>query len=194
MSERAFTAGVRPGGLTTSTEIRILLCCCIAAAKYPPAETELESALLKAELVNYFELAACLSELKQNGLITLNGDGCCVLSPTGKQIADTLQGDIPPSVRDRALLALTELQNSTRNTHYYQAQIKPCENGYRVECTMHDMGQPTFSFSIYMPDLPSAEQAKERFCKKGANLYRLMLSVLTGENALLEVIVQGLTV
>ena len=26
MSNQAFTGGVRPGGLTTSTEIRILLC------------------------------------------------------------------------------------------------------------------------------------------------------------------------
>lgn len=56
MAGNAFTAGVKPGGLTTSTEIRILLCYLIQHAGTPLSQGELETALLGEELVNYFEL------------------------------------------------------------------------------------------------------------------------------------------
>ena len=42
MTHNAFTAGVRPGGLTTSTEIRILLCYLIKNATVPLSQSELE--------------------------------------------------------------------------------------------------------------------------------------------------------
>ena len=58
MAGNAFTAGVKPGGLTTSTEIRILLCYLIQHAGTPLSQGELETALLGEELVNYFELAS----------------------------------------------------------------------------------------------------------------------------------------
>lgn len=52
----AFTAGVRPGGLTDSTEIRLLLCYLVKNAG-PITRTEIENALMEEQLVNYFETA-----------------------------------------------------------------------------------------------------------------------------------------
>ena len=63
MAGNAFTAGVKPGGLNSSTEIRILLCYLIKIAASPLTGEELEAALLNEALVNYFEFAACLSDL-----------------------------------------------------------------------------------------------------------------------------------
>ena len=68
MAGNAFTAGVKPGGLTTSTEIRILLCYLIQHAGTPLSQGELETALLGEELVNYFELASNLSDLLERAL------------------------------------------------------------------------------------------------------------------------------
>lgn len=47
----AFTAGVRPGGLTDSTEIRLLLCYLV---KNAGPITRIENALMEEQLVNYF--------------------------------------------------------------------------------------------------------------------------------------------
>ena len=47
----AFTAGVRPGGLTSSTEIRLLLCYLVKNAG-PIARQEIENALMEEALVN----------------------------------------------------------------------------------------------------------------------------------------------
>ena len=66
----AFTGGVKPGGLTSTMEVRILLCYLIkTAAKTaaPLTRQELENALLSEELVNYFELAGGLGDLEQQG-------------------------------------------------------------------------------------------------------------------------------
>ena len=73
MAGNAFTAGVKPGGLTTSTEIRILLCYLIQHAGTPLSQGELETALLGEELVNYFELASNLSDLLEQGFARKTG-------------------------------------------------------------------------------------------------------------------------
>jgi len=52
----AFTAGVRPGGLTDSTEIRLLLCYLVKNAG-PITRTEIENALMEEQLVNYLRSA-----------------------------------------------------------------------------------------------------------------------------------------
>ncbi len=52
----AFTAGVRPGGLTSSTEIRLLLCYLVKNAG-PITRKEIENALMEEALVNYLRSA-----------------------------------------------------------------------------------------------------------------------------------------
>ena len=52
----AFTAGVRPGGLTNSTEIRLLLCYLVKNAG-PITRTEIENALMEEALVNILRSA-----------------------------------------------------------------------------------------------------------------------------------------
>ena len=52
----AFTAGVRPGGLTDSTEIRLLLCYLVKNAG-PITRTEIENALMEEQLVNILRSA-----------------------------------------------------------------------------------------------------------------------------------------
>ena len=49
----AFTAGVKMGGLTNDTEIRILLCYLIKSVG-PVTREAMEAPLLQEELVNYF--------------------------------------------------------------------------------------------------------------------------------------------
>ena len=69
----AFTAGVRPGGLTCSTEIRLLLCYLVKNAG-PITRQEIENALMEEALVNYFEIGSCLDDITKQALVTLTGD------------------------------------------------------------------------------------------------------------------------
>ena len=69
----AFTAGVRPGGLTSSTEIRLLLCYLVKNAG-PIARQEIENALMEEALVNYFEIGSCLDDITKQQLGSYTND------------------------------------------------------------------------------------------------------------------------
>ena len=64
----AFTAGVRPGGLTDDTQIRMLLCYLVKVAGPVKRET-MQGALLQEQLVNYFEFADALAEVEKQQLL-----------------------------------------------------------------------------------------------------------------------------
>lgn len=95
----AFTAGVRPGGLTNSTEIRLLLCYLVKNAG-PITRTEIENALMEEALVNYFEIGSCLDDIARQQLVTAEGDRYTI-TDKGRKVAQELAYDLPRSVRTR---------------------------------------------------------------------------------------------
>jgi len=98
----AFTAGVRPGGLTSSTEIRLLLCYLVKNAG-PIARQEIENALMEEALVNYFEIGSCLDDITRQQLVTVQ-DNVYSITDKGRKVAQELAYDLPRSVRERAAL------------------------------------------------------------------------------------------
>lgn len=194
MPGNAFTAGVKPGGLTDSTQIRILLCYLIANAPQPVSQEVLEGALLQQALVNYFELAASLAEVERQGLVQRDSAQRYHVLPSGREVADTLQSDVPRSVRECALRAVTLAQQYARNAQQYAAEIVPCEDGFQLQCAIRDLDSEAFRFSIYMPDKQSAARAKEQFIKNGADIYKLMLLALTGKDESLRELLAGIQI
>ena len=148
MAGNAFTAGVKPGGLTTSTEIRILLCYLIQHAGTPLSQGELETALLGEELVNYFELASNLSDLLEQGFVR-EENGRYTILPAGADIAEALADDVPRSVRDAAVRATLAAQQFARKEAQHHAQITPAASGtgYNVQCSIRDMESVEFYLS-----------------------------------------------
>ena len=97
----AFTAGVRPGGLTNSTEIRLLLCYLVKNAG-PITRTEIENALMEEALVNYFEIGSCLDDIARQQLVTADGDRytitCTVHTYNDGDLIACFNNDIPENV------------------------------------------------------------------------------------------------
>ena len=98
----AFTAGVRPGGLTDDTQIRMLLCYLVKVAGPVKRET-MQGALLQEQLVNYFEFADALAEVEKQQLVTVDEDGRYTITRRGTTVADTLAYDLPRTVRESAI-------------------------------------------------------------------------------------------
>ena len=105
----AFTAGVRPGGLTDSTQIRLLLCYLVKNAG-PIARTDIENALMDEALVNYFEIGSCLDDITKQQLVTLT-DGSYIITDKGRKVAQELAYDLPRTVREKAVTAVLRYQN-----------------------------------------------------------------------------------
>ena len=114
----AFTAGVRPGGLTSSTEIRLLLCYLVKNAG-PITRQEIENALMEEALVNYFEIGSCLDDITKQALVTLTGDSYTI-TDKGRKVAQELAYDLPRSVRERAVAAVLRCQTWARKEAKYR--------------------------------------------------------------------------
>ena len=174
----AFTAGVKPGGLTNDTEIRILLCYLIQSAA-PLTRDAMQGALLEEQLVNYFEFVSALDELENQQLIQPT-DKDYIITEKGAVVARTLADDLPRSVRESAILAVIRLQSWAHRAAENHAQVLHDDGGYRVVCSIRDEGQPeSFRLELAMPDNLTAEEVKNRFIARGSQIYNTLLECLT---------------
>lgn len=117
MEYKAFTEGVRPGSVTTSHEVMILICYLIDRAGQPVSFQELNAALQSQELVNYFQFAETMESLRRSGHIRqeeYQGEQCYTLTPLGKGVSDTFEAGLPPAVRQRATEALERILTLVR--------------------------------------------------------------------------------
>ena len=131
MANGAFTGGVKPGGLTSTTEVRNLLCYVIRRVS-PLSREALENALVGEELVNYFELVGCLDDLIERGLVTEQND-MYAITPSGEAVADTLYRDLPRTVRESAVRAVIRAQSWLRKSAQHKATVE--QNGMAGWCT-----------------------------------------------------------
>ena len=177
----AFTAGVRPGGLTDDTQIRMLLCYLVKVAGPVKRET-MQGALLQEQLVNYFEFADALAEVEKQQLVTVDEDGRYTITRRGTTVADTLAYDLPRSVRERAVAAVLRCQTWARKEAKYSASITEKEDGHcTIRCTVKGLDSELFCLDLGTPDRLTAELVKKQFILKGNEIYQMLINKLTEE-------------
>lgn len=179
MSARdAFTAGVKPGGLTSSTEIRLLLCYLVKVAG-PITRQALEDALLEEQLVNYFEIGSCLDDIERQQLVTCT-DSTYAITDKGCGVISELEYDLPRSVREVAVTAALRAQRWAQKEASYDARITQRADGrFRVRCRIRGLSADAFQLDLIMPDRPTAELVKKRFVLRGSEVYELLINKLS---------------
>ena len=180
MPADAFTAGVKPGGLTSVTEIRILLCYLIKTAG-PVSREVLENALMQEQLVNYFELSSGLDDLAEQKLVTQENT-IYTITKKGAQVSDDLCWDLPRSVRESAANTVLRMQKFQRMAAENQAEIPQTADGYDVHCHIQEPGHDLLSLTSSMPDIITAEKVKNSFVKNGSIIYSMFVEELTGKD------------
>ncbi len=182
----SYNEGVKPGGLTTKTETRILLCYILDCVSSPVTRKQIDEVLVGEELVNYFVLAESLSQLLQQNLIEGSDEGGYILTPAGQTVAHTLANDVPVSVRDVAVRGVILAQQYAAKEMAHRCDITKVDHGYSVKCDIGDDTGQLFQMTLYMPDDLSAEEVKKRFIENGDTVYKLVLATLTGNRTLAE--------
>ena len=185
MQNDALDAGIRPGGLRSKQDIKILICYVISKARVGLSPDTVEQALVKAELVNYFESSDCMSDLIKNGNVKIC-DGICELSASGAEAA-MLEMNLPSSVRDRAVQVALELFEQERRERENTVSVKKCDNGYRVECrVLGGAAGDLLSISINVADGSQAALVKKSFLKSPELIYKSTIALLTGNEDLVK--------
>lgn len=182
MSRNTFISGVKPGGLTTSAEVRMLLCYLVRTAA-PLTRQNIEDALLKEQLVNYFELASNLADLQEQKLVTVDEAGIYHITPKGIAVTDELSFDLLPlTVRETAARAAIRAQQWVRKAAQHKATIEKTSNGYTVHCAIDELGTEVFGMTFALPDRLTAETIKTAFVEKGDDIYALLLENMVAKS------------
>ena len=174
----AFTAGVKPGGLTDNTQIRILLCYLVKTAG-PLTRDTLQGALLQEQLVNYFEFADALADVERQQLVSLDEDERYSITDKGTTVADTLAFDLPRTVRESAIRAVMQIQSWKHKAAMNRARIEEEDGEYVVWCAIGDMGSDVFRLQLAMPDKLTAETIRNNFTAHGSEIYSKVMDMLT---------------
>lgn len=174
----AFTAGVKPGGLTDDTQIRILLCYLVKTAG-PLTRDTLQGALLQEQLVNYFEFADALADVEKQQLVTLNEEDQYTITGKGSTVADTLALDLPRTVRESAIRAVMQIQSWRHKAAMNRARVEEEDGEYTVWCAIGDLGSDVFRLQLAMPDKLTAETIKNNFTAHGSEIYSKVMDMLT---------------
>ena len=180
----AFSAGVRFGGLTDRTEIKILICYLLTEAKQPLTEQQIVDAVIGQQLVNYFELLDALSHLAEQKLI-YEIDGMYSITEDGKEISRQLEKVLPFSVRERAYKAVIEVLQYDALKKQNKTKITPVEGGgFNLNCTIEDENFVLFSCDMFMPNEKSAQLAQESFIRHGQDIFKCVLGITTDNPAM----------
>lgn len=181
MANDVFFAGVEPGGLYTSQEIKILICYMLDSVGEPIPMQTVTDVLAGRGMANFFEIGAAVDELLRRDHLKEDENGLLTVTPLGHQAATTLMGLVPYTLRERSVEATLHLMTRRRREKENSVIIQPLERGCRVTCSIDDGDQSLMSFSLLVGDSQQAQLIKERFLEDPVLLYRSLITILTGE-------------
>ena len=177
-----FTAGVEPGGLTTSQEIKILLCYMLHTIRQPISRDEVTDIITAEGMANYFDTEEAIEELLRLQHLVESEDRLLATTVTGGQIGESLSLRIPFTLRERSVKAALLLLRRRQIQKDNKVDIRKLEEGgYQVTCTVQDQGIELLSVSVRVLDRRQAEQIQEHFLEDPSLLYRSNLAVLSGD-------------
>lgn len=180
----AFTAGVEPGGLYSSQEVKILICYMLNSVGEPMPAKAIMDVLFGNGMANFFEISAALEDLQKLNHITETEPDVYRLSDTGKQVASTLYTRVPFTLRERSVKAAMHLLTRIRRERENSVDIKKIDHGREITCTINDTEHPLMSVTLRVADDLQAEMVKDHFLEDPTLLYRSIIAMLTGDAGL----------
>lgn len=184
MEINAFNAGVKPGGLLNSSQIKVLICYILDKIDRPLPRQKLQEVFHYEGLANYFELSQAVSELTTQGNISRSDDdsNSFVITPSGREIVETLRHTLPKTVRDSALSAAQTMLVRIKRAENNIVKIEKSDGGYMVTCTILEAGRELMSLSLLVPHISDAERIKTGFLDDPSKLYSGAIELLIGED------------
>ena len=181
MEHDAFTSGVEPGGLLNSREIRVLVCYMLNSVDEPMDRQSIVEIVFSEGIANFFETEAAIEELINLGNLMEDDEGFLELTPIGKDASEMLVSRLPFTIRTRAVEAAVKLMTRKRRARDTQVEFEQLDNGVAVTCSIDRTEHPMMSFTLLVADLQQAELIRERFLDDPVTIYRMMMSLLSGE-------------
>ena len=177
----AFTSGVEPGGLRSRNEIKILICYLVSRLEIPITKEQLSTIICEEGIANYFELNQALSEIIDGGhIIVKDKDGVSVLTITreGRNYCQTIEHEIPYTVRENAFNACIALQTRLRREREHKIEINRLDNGCNITLSVLDGEDELMTVTLFVADYEQALAVKEKFLSDPVKVYSNIVALL----------------
>ncbi len=173
----AFSAGIEPGGLRNTTQIKVLITFIAGRLKEAITSDMLLEALQMHGLANYFEATQALDELLANGSLT-ESEGKLQITPKGTLAVAELSDEVPRTVKETALADAINLQIMEKREGENTVEIEPCSNGFNVTFKVVHKDNVLMSLTVYAADLEQAQLIKHNFLKEPSRVYSTVITSL----------------
>ena len=177
MEYDSFSEGVELGGLRTKNEIKILIGYLLSRLDTPLTREQLDEIICGEEIANYFEMSQALCELVENGNIRIENNEL-IITETGRENSETLEHDIPYTVREKAFNTAVRLQTRLRRERENKIEIERVEKGCNVILSVVDADDEIMSVKLFVADYDQALSVKERFLADPVNIYSNIVALL----------------
>lgn len=179
----AVSAGVSPGGLVNSSEIKVLICYILKYVKEPVPVKRLCEELFYEGIANNFEVSDCIESLIKNGNIICvdEAEQTYTTTESGNNIADTLKSTVPLTVRDKACRSTLKMIAEIRNAKETDISINRSGDNTFITCTALDNGNKLMSVQLLVADETQAVSIKKQFLKNPSKIYSKIIELFTEE-------------
>ncbi len=182
MEMDASSAGVSPGGLTSTAEIKILICYILSTAEDPVPGKHLAELLHYEGLANYFEVESAITSLLEKQQIkTAKEPDTYVITESGRDVAKTLRASVPFTVREKAYYAATKMLARRRNERETKIDIIRQTSGEIVSFCVMEGEREMLTVRLYVADDGQAELIKNNILEDPSAIYTGILKNLIGD-------------
>ena len=181
MERDAVSAGVNPGGLFNSAEIKILVCYILSNIDEPVPGQMLANVLHYEGIANCFEVNEAIASLVSSGQIAVDNkeEDTYTITEKGRDIAETLKTSLPFSVKEKAYIAAFKMVSRFKNAKSTDISIvKDGEKTY-VNCSALDGDTPFLSVKLLVSDENQAQFIRDRFLNGTSEIYSGIIDLLT---------------
>lgn len=183
MEDFVFLEGVRPGGLTSTLEIKILICYLLSNVSDSLSAEQIAEVVQAEGIANYFETFNALKDLIASKHLVVSKASeeleYYTVSELGRSSADSLKNSVPPSVKEKAIRSTEKMLDMIKKLNENKVEIKKVSDGYIIQCRILDIGSDLLDLSLFVGTKREAEKIKKNFLDNPAAVYKAILEVLT---------------
>ena len=183
MEYDALIAGVEPGGLNNTQQIRLLVCYILRAIKTTISRTMLPEILQYEGLANLFEVISAIDRMieeKNVEIVMEDGQEMLSLTEKGSKAIKELEFMLPFTVKKKAVRAAVAMLTKIRVAKENVVNIIPVPTGFNVECIVTDRDMELLKIVLWVPDTQQAEVIKTAFMEDPMRIYGGSISLLLG--------------
>ena len=166
-------------------DVKIFILYLLRNIPHPLSFHNVNDIVVQDGVVGYFDFITCFSELLETGNIAeLHMDGECryQITEQGMHVADTLQSNILPQIREKSLQSALRLLSFEKRGSRVECDSQPCGDGtFFVECAIVERGEDLMRIRLHVESHQRAEEMKEHFRSRPEVMFRGAYALLTGK-------------